>query len=249
MRELVYLSDVKLGQFLPEVRALPRPQIKIKTDHVDADFTKTAGERKHARLEKIINDISNYAQWYTAAPLAPGRWVQFEAPLNHLRVERFGDLVLFVDHGAAAESSTRLILHGSARHLLIDNPPVFTAPRGEDVDLGNHRQRDAESGCSGASIFTKDSIELLLRILEAQPNASLDCQPNAPSAVARTHLPDATARLLHAVDDRLHPETATLLTGFARVTADIAPSTTRDGAVRCVVASPLYVEYAPPGDG
>ena len=55
------------------------------------------------------------------------------------------------------------------------------------------------------------------------------------------HYPDGVDDLLNRLDRELPPQTASMMTGYARVSAEIELRSTH---VRVVLASPLYVEYS-----
>lgn len=239
MRELVYLSDRKLEQFLPALRSMwPRPKVNIKTPVVEIGV-EPAPEVERAKLKqlaRVIAHIERTARWYTDPGAAAGQWVHFEAPLNYLVLDGgpVPGMVLFVDR-VKPGCSDRLILHCSGTHLRIeDRPRKVAPPPGQDVEPAAHAG-------SGAGAFTANTIALLLAILRAQPPAAAGTSV-VPNPSTSRHLPGATAELLRTIDGRTHPETAAWMAGYARVTANFVGP----GSVRHVIASPLYIEYAPP---
>ncbi len=254
MRELVYLSDRKLEQFLPLLRSFwPRPKVNFKAHGLEIAVEPKSDTKKSElkHLAKVIAHIDETARWFLEPGLEPGQWVHFEAPLNHLMVNREdSDLVFFVDRNTATTDypsggTTRLVLHCSGIHLRTRSRPVrIPAPPGEDVgcvvpvDL-------SEGGSDGDYVFNVNSIELLLIHLRAsQP---FDQYKHNDLLYTRHHLNKATSELLRVIDARLYPETAAWMAGYARVTADLtAPHD--DAAAHYLVATPLYIEYAtPPG--
>jgi hypothetical protein len=244
VRELVYLSDRKLDQFLPTLRSLwPRPTVTVKTQVVEIGIDSSLNDQKNAlkHLAKVIAHIERSARWFLDPGISPGQWVHFEAPLNYLVVDMADrDLVFFVDRNNATADyptggATRLVLHCSGAHLRTElSPAKVAAPPGDEI------------GGSGPGLFSADSVQLLLRTLHAQRTPTAEHLP--PEEVFQ-HLPKATSRLLHAIDARIFPETAAWMAGYARVTASFAlPADDSREPVRYIIASPLYIEYAtPPG--
>ncbi|NIY68400.1 hypothetical protein SMALB_6491 [Streptomyces malaysiensis] len=102
MRELVYLSDRKLRQFLPDSgKRVPRGMWQVNTplggfgvqpDPPDAD------EVRSDRLRQVVKHVSTSARWFSEPNLSSGSWIQFEAPMNYrtLRGAAPG-MALFVD--------------------------------------------------------------------------------------------------------------------------------------------------------
>ncbi|SDJ28339.1 hypothetical protein SAMN05192558_11473 [Actinokineospora alba] len=242
MRELVYLSDRKLEQFLPALRSMwPRPKVNIKTPvlEIGVEPTPEAERSKLKQLARVIGHIERTARWYTDPGAVAGQWVHFEAPLNYLVLDGgpVPGMTLFVDRagGHPEAGRSRLVLHCSGTHLRIeDRPRTVVPPAGQAVEPAPH------SG-SGAGAFTANTIDLLLGVLRAQPPAT-DGTSVVPAPSAGRHLPAATAELLRTIDGRTHPETAAWMAGYARITANFVGP----GSVRHVIASPLYIEYALP---
>lgn len=241
MRELVYLSDRKLEQFLPALRSLwPRPKISFRSQLVEFDVAPTQdGQRDRLRhLARVIAHIEKSARWFLDPDVSAGHWVHFEAPLNYLVLN--SELVFFVDRPTAtpdypAGGAGRLVLHCSSAHLRMETPPTrMSAPQGDPVPV-------PASG-SGPGILSVDNIQLLLKSLHAR-NQPAD-EPRPLPEEHTWYLPAATSRLLRAIDARVHPETAAWMAGYARVTASFdLPAA---APVRHVIASPLYIEYATP---
>jgi hypothetical protein len=246
MRELVYLSDRKLEQFLPALRSMwPRPKVNIKTPIVEigVEPTPEAGRSKLKQLARVIAHIERTARWFADPGAAAGQWVHFEAPLNYLVLDGgpVPGMTLFVDRATPSADypeggSTRLILHCSSNHLRIEGRPQAVIPP------AGHAVESAVDVGSGPGVFTANNIDLLIDVLRSQPSAS-DGKSVAPGHYVSRHLPGATVDLLRAVDGRTHPETAAWMAGYARITAGFLDA---PGKTRYVIASPLYIEYARP---
>lgn len=237
MREIAYLSEGKLRQFVAAPRRVPRTSalrlttplggIDIDTPTADGDI----GQQRH--LQQVYRHLEIVAEWYTAPELRPGQWVQFEAPLRCVTLSgAHQDLVLFVDPtreqhaNPATAGDCRLLMHGSARHLRGWMPTPVDGPELEVVN---------SASSLGASFVTRAGqvVQELTRHREPLPE-------NQRTA-ADLHRRGVQA-LLHALDEEdTGIDTSTVMTGYARVTG-LLPST--DTTSRCLVASPLVVEYA-----
>jgi hypothetical protein len=235
VRELVYLSDRKIAQFMPALRQLQRwPRISARIPGIDLSWEPSADER-HRQLTQVVAQIERTAVWFADPAARPGQWLQFEAPLNCVTV--FG--ILFLTNPPTQDDpaigATRLLLHGSAEHSWTGLRPANVPAPQAMTEVAPRPDGSAQT------LFTVDSVAVLLRLLSAQrPPAD---GPDPLAAPAGTNLAAASTALLAALDARTYPETATWMTGFARLTArvDADPATH-------ILASPLYIEYAPPPD-
>ncbi|GAA5151366.1 SAVMC3_10250 family protein [Amycolatopsis dongchuanensis] len=137
MRDLVYLSQAKLTQLRPTLGGRGR-----WSRDVDAEVKTPLGGLKVGRaaqppephVEAVVARLEAAEPgplWYPDPAVRPGRWVHFEAELSYAEVS---DSVVFL----AAGESPRLLLHGSAEHL-VGQPP--TSPgRGGNL-LASHWYR------------------------------------------------------------------------------------------------------------
>ncbi|MBQ1123745.1 SAVMC3_10250 family protein [Streptomyces sp. B15] len=240
MREIAYLSEGKLRQFVPEPRRLPRASaLRLTTPFggIDMDAPTTDGERGHLRhLREVHQHLERVAEWYTAAELRPGQWVMFETPLRCVTLSgAHQDLVLFVDSARtqgtdrATTGDCRLLMHGSARHLRGWTPILADGPELEVTH---------SASSLGDSFVTRAGqvVATLTRHREPLPE-----DEQSPGTAAELHERGVQA-LLRALDEEDSGiDTLTAMTGYARVTG-LVPET--DTAPRCLVASPLIVEYA-----
>lgn len=229
MRELVYLSESKLAQFLPGPGGGWRVKGSVSTPvgTLDVDPVREPDAELARRLERVIAQVARGARWHTEEGLRPGEWIQFEAPLNYSVLDEryFHRMLVFLDPAGGA---VRLLLHGSARHLAGTPSSVRVAGSVEDsYDAGGGGQS------SGGYVQLARNVERLIGTMASGADAGPD--PAGPSLAA------ATRRLVGALDARMYPETAAWMTGYARVTVAL-----RDGDVRYVVASPLNVEHTDP---
>lgn len=247
MREFVYLSDGKLNEFQPEPRR-PLPVIKLHAGgslaglNVESPVSDGARERRR-HLKRVEKEIALHASWYTEPTVGPGRWVRFEAPLTWATLRgRYQDLVLFVDPAPdSAQPVTaarrRLLLHGSARHLLGRPPAQVDGPALTGLEGGGH---------SAGTVFVTNAGHVISAL--AQVHDPLAAETGAPvvSAAAPTTLTTPLTRvglrdLLAALDaEATEVSTSAVVGGYARVSA-VLPET--EDSVGCLVASPLTVEY------
>lgn len=257
MRELLYLSESKIRQFVPQLRtAWSRPDITVTLPFGSVAFQGAPDARRTQlrHLARVVKEIDRSARWFTEESLQPGAWVSFEAPMNYFTLGApFNGVLLFADIPQATESyptggSVRLVLHGSSRHLLSSrsvaevNPPpeqqfeaVFGGSSGDDFEI---------------VVSNSDLLREALHVRGVDP-------PLRPIEFRRcTALRHAALQLLTTLDAASHPETAATLIGYARVTAYlprmrlgpwcdslIAPEQEQLSYAACVIATPLYVEY------
>lgn len=238
MRELVYLSESKLAQFLPGPRGGWRVRGSVTTPvgSVDVDPVREPETERARRLERVIAQVARDARWYTEDGLRPGQWIQFEAPLNYNVLDQryFRRMLVFLEPPGG---SVRLLMHGSARHLAGTPSPVRVAGSVEDMSGGGGGGESGGGGqSSGGYVHLARNVELLIGTM-----TSADADPSVTPPVPPPSLGTATSRLVRALDARMYPEIAAWMTGYARVTVSL-----RDGDDRYVVASPLNVEHTEP---
>ncbi|GAA3096383.1 hypothetical protein ADK41_03085 [Streptomyces caelestis] len=239
MREIVYLSESKLRQFVPEPRRVPRTgalRVTTPLGGIDMDAPVADGEQGQLRhLREVHKHLELVADWYTEPDLRPGQWMQFEVSLRCVTLSgAHQDLVLFVDsvrgEGTGdTERSCRLLMHGSVRHLRGWTPVSVDGPVLEVVNSGSSL---------GSSFVTRAGqvVEALARHRDPLP------VDQTPTRTAVDLHGRGVQELLRALDgEDVSIDTSALMTGYARVTG-LLPSTGTDS--RCVVASPLFVEYA-----
>ncbi|MET3986253.1 SAVMC3_10250 family protein [Streptomyces sp. PvR034] len=241
MREVIYLSEGKLSGFLPEPR-LALPTIKLHAGvsmaGINVESPATDLDRDLLRhLKRVERDLERRAPSHLEPELAPGHWVQFEAPLSWITLRgRYQDLVLFVDPAPSppeAGVTRRLLLHGSARHLSGRPPVQIDGPALTDLEGGGH---------SAGTLFITQAGHLLAALTRDQSELGPDAQDDFTSPGPAPSLSRAGVReLLTALDTQsAEVSTSALMIGYARVSA-LLPATGTDGG--CLVASPLIVEY------
>ncbi|MFE4424848.1 SAVMC3_10250 family protein [Streptomyces sp. NPDC056817] len=235
-REFAYLSDAKLRQFAVPSGLFSRfAAVRLNTPvgGVEADMAAADPERDNLRrLEKLDKYLGERAEWFAQPGLQPAQWVWFEAPLRCVTLN--GDdqhMVLFADPAPGEspnyerETGCRLLLHGSARHLRGNAPATVDGPALVDIE--------------GGSSF---GMTFLTNAGQAVRALSLGHDPAAHGTVPpQSNLNGTGVRdLLGAIDARYGQVPGARMCGLARVTVEL-PATA--SAARCVVASPLSVEY------
>ncbi|MFE2539005.1 SAVMC3_10250 family protein [Actinacidiphila glaucinigra] len=252
MRELVYLSDGKLRQFLPERRRrVPRAKWQLSTPVGGMGWEPELLDAVHARnerLHQVVQHVSASARWFAEPDLQPGSWVWFEAPLNYqaLRGPWAVGMVLFTDtpgpvEGYETGGSVRLVLHGSARHLVGDREPFVAESLSAEEIPASIGGQGASHGMSWGRLAMH--VPALLSALRGEPGATSEVPP---SEISGTTLSDGTHDLLRNLDAQVAPETAAWMCGYARITAVttwVNPDKRDDPTIRYVVGTPLYVEF------
>jgi len=125
MREFVYLSTVKLSQFQAE--GVPWWQrVRLRSAQISTLVGGAAVERversnetdQAAKLERIVSTVEESARYFTEPDVEAGDWVQFECRMGYRVIEvehgLVGATVVFLNEPA----DVRLLLHGSAEHLV-----------------------------------------------------------------------------------------------------------------------------------
>lgn len=244
---MAYLSDSKLRQFIPERRRgrisqrLTAFRLTTPAGGLELEAAGEAGAegQKHEHLASVIRHIEEQALWFQDPEVRAGKWVYFEAPC--LIFTPHTDTVMFIDPtpGAVAgyeqPHGSRLLLHGSGRHLLIGE----VAP----VSLLGDR-----------ALFVKGSalipIEVAVRRLSevAPPTAEEPHGAVAEPPYTNSLLSMGVDDLLKAAQSLIPAWSAVWMRGYARVSAAITmssgPLSTARRSEPCVCATPLYVEYA-----
>ncbi|MGW0120505.1 SAVMC3_10250 family protein [Streptomyces sp. NPDC003327] len=236
MREIVYLSEGKLKQFLPEPRRAPRAgALRVTTPVGGFDVESPAADGDQSRLrhlELVSRHMEEVSRWYEEPDLRPGEWVQFEARLRSVTLPgAHRNLVLFVDPppsgGAGHGGGCRLLLHGSVRHLRGWIPETADPLETEAVD---------NEASFGPSFVTRAGQ--VVRALDGPEDGPVGGE-GAAEPVRR--LSSRGIRELVAALDMENGDldTAVPMTGYARVSVLVPES--EDGP-RCLVASPLTVQ-------
>ena len=135
MRELIYLSDRKLQQF---VAGKPRrwwsrtgAEAELDVPFVGkAKVSKPEGDHSRSpSLDRVIRSLEESeraARWFEDEDLSAGQWIHFESRMNFTFMKGLEAVVFFVDYKPDEQPNQwhdeRLLLHGSAAHLLEGEP-------------------------------------------------------------------------------------------------------------------------------
>jgi len=251
MREVVYLSEGKLRQFLPEHgRSWSWSHLGVRSPFVGVDLDRSAAASQQqlaAQLREVEKDIAKRAIPYHEASV-PGMWVEFRTPLSYTTIEQepFGDMVLFVQPATAAVPvawgwGVRLLLHGSARHLLGRPPrPIGCDVSGATrVDVG----RGSASEPDSFSFLVSNADMLSDAFGQGRVDPRSNGAPAGYSAVPDDYFGTAVGDFMSVVDEQLDPGGAAWMAGYARVTRFVKHDPTR---LNYLVATPLYVMYSTP---
>lgn len=234
-REFVYLSDAKLRQFsMPRRLALPSVlRVNTPVGGVEVDAPAADSERDRLKqLAKLDKYLGERAKWFAQPGLRAGQWVWFEAPLRCVTLRGdYQHMVLFADPAPGEDTQyeqgtgCRLLLHGSSRHLLGYTPAAVEAPALEGIDGGSS---------IGTTFLT--TAGQAVRALSLEHNVAAEGMTPPPAGLNGS----GVRVLMEAIDVRHGQVPGAWMSGLARVTKEL-PAT--GNAVRCVVASPLSVEY------
>jgi hypothetical protein len=259
LRELLYLSDAKLTQFVMQKRKGLANRVKLEGEVKIPGIggLKAAAPDKSSSgavdLDTVVAELevsSRSAGWYTNPDATVGQWVEFELPLNQAVLPAAdGSVVIFVDE-AVSESvnSPRLLLHGSPEHL-----------RGV-VSEANMARVISSYGMAYGSRF-EYTLVALAELFSTLDDAGFPSQANASPGQRRHSFGvghairdfnrgegDFMWGLLETLEDvAFVRNAATWMSGWARITCILKG---RDASAnrRLITATPLYVQYAVPFD-
>lgn len=238
MKELPYVSEAKLAQFLP----LARKRSKLSSQGLKFEITTpllkigvalpeqgVANDQKMRKLASIVEELEERALWYADEDVCPGDWIQFEARMNCL-YPASGEPVLFFEcpHADDRDHRPRLVLHGSARHLTGRVPPMAVTSRIVDHYMGTDNDSDGSH------------LSSLARFLSTFRSTSQDNPFEVSESLLRFRWPrtvgvelDCFGHVLAEIGV-LDCTTAERVAGYARIT-----TITNEYHV---CATPLYIE-------
>ncbi|KOV71845.1 hypothetical protein ADL00_06950 [Streptomyces sp. AS58] len=249
MQELIYVSQAKLRQFVPEGRRRTWIGRKLTNFRLDVPLVAGGGgielglaeggaESRGVELAAAIKHVEEHALWYQDPEVRAGSWVYFEALLNV--VSCGGDIAgplgeetaLFLDTRVAqpdepGRDGTRLILHGSGEHLLVPVPRLAIDPQNLGV---------AQSALRGTL--------WMLRIVPPADPEQVSWHPQAREGAGGS----MRHTVLWASD--ASPQSAAWMRGYAQVTLSVESGFPTHAHLHpaplppILMATPLYVEYA-----
>ncbi|MGI3226605.1 SAVMC3_10250 family protein [Streptomyces sp. GTA36] len=243
----MYLSDSKLRQFLPEGRWRSRLGRRLNMLRLDVDTPvggggievalggeQTVPEGNAQHLAAVIKYVEERALWFQDPAARSGHWVYFEAPLYFFLVDsREPDIgtVLFYDSPAVEgydPGGTRLLLHGSPRHLLAS---VSKSGLASSEVIGSIY---AGGTCRSSRLWDNETPP------EAPTAERISQDPEPPQRGLSISTIDSMGQAvgsMRSIDHRAS-DGAAWMRGYARV------SVVHEGVGAIVIATPLYVEYA-----
>jgi hypothetical protein len=262
MRELVYLSDNKLRQFIedePRRRWWPgggKATIKLPVVSVELEAA-SSQKNSQSQLGKQLGTVASHlelsARWYEDPQVSAGGWITFDVPMI---VVEHGPGVLFFDPvDVRNPMRTRLLLHGSSASLL---PRTSVWAETVDPESIDPRKMSAPS-------FVYE-LEAMVRSMRLEA-AGQDPKPKELDD-PNQRLRQSVSSVICTLDRNLSPVIAAWVTGLARVSAvfpeqdawieyltdsgsevDFVAECGSEVGGSIVVASPLYVERVePPGE-
>lgn len=224
MREIVYLSESMLRQFIPKRKpwgGLTALRITSPVGGVDFEQRQDQTPWPPKELKQVLRHLRNVASDLRTLVPRAGTWISFEVPLVYAIKD---DVVLFRAASSNPYSSyeqvpTSLLLHGSARNLVMERPPGQV----NEHNLYPH-----------GYLQWSRALDALAEVENAAPPASfsgVDPNPGSPwDSVVQLAKPGPLV------------EAATMMRGYAMLS--ITSNLAGYGYNTVVVASPLIIELA-----
>lgn len=228
MRELIYVSQAKLRQLVPDLPGrsgrLRDVEGEVKTPLGGFKVGKAARETGPglARVVAALEASPRAPKWFADPEVRPGQWVHFEAPLSYAVT---GSVTFFLDSTTPSTAyptggRLRLLLHGSEEHL-VGAPPMVGFDRSYGP-LGSRWNYVIETLNAHEQVTEETAFDVDRRDASGPPQR-LMVMVNRVSEAMQTEF------------------TAAWMGGYARVTA-LYPR----GQGAMLAATPLYVEYIDP---
>jgi hypothetical protein len=194
MRELIYLSEAKLGQF-----SSSRLRRQVDQFDTEGELTTPVGKVKFGRksgqksidptayLEKVLVELEGSdraPKWYEDETVHTGQWVHFEAKLSFwvMPEEGFRSAVIFTmdpwEHSIRGD--IQILLHGSSSHLIEGrrNTPLADRAAVAEIDLDGKMEYGPKkyyggggSSSGGGGGFWRDTSEY--KAFDAEKRATL----------------------------------------------------------------------------
>jgi hypothetical protein len=151
-------------------------------------------------------------------------------------------MVLFVQPATTAVPvawgrRVRLLLHGSARHLVGRSPHQLEYDVTGSTEVEGSRPSGSDSESFSFLVSNADMLSSALGRRHVDPCGDRE------SVISDDYLSAALGNLMSAVDRHLDPGSAAWMAGYARVTRFVKHYPTR---LNYLVATPLYVMYSTP---
>ena len=234
MRELIYLSESKLRQFrsdkAPSLLRLQEIGGRLPFAELKVAFSEDS-DRQMPDLAKVLRRIDRserWARWWEDEGLEPGDWVQFETRMNYTvvsdpRGEQQGvdaSPLLFWQPSTKkwVPGQSRLLLHGSPKHLVGERPATSDELHISPVGSAFPVLLDFMANLASEGSTWEDNFTWLMNYLERRVPREAAIKVGGYARVT-------------AVSAIAHPRTS-----FDRLYDEVVP---------LLVASPLFVEYLP----
>ena len=135
MRELLYVSDAKLKNFVDEGRSMRLPKmsgeaevsvleaLKLKFSIAGSDGYSDAATLREVlkRIDRVLKHLDNSEDpplWFEDQKADVGDWVQFEGRFAYAALQGAVLAWQFDQHSETADRGVSLLLHGSAKHMV-----------------------------------------------------------------------------------------------------------------------------------
>ncbi|WP_268747414.1 SAVMC3_10250 family protein [Amycolatopsis rifamycinica] len=241
--EYVYLSHAKLAEFLPvEQRWWSRIRAKkfaakagAAGAEVSLEFEPVEAAASTARLEKIRDHIGEAGRWFEEPGLTPGEWVFFEGRIGYQALE--GGAVLFCQSGELKPSGNRIVLHGTAAHLM---STTAAATPLSSVPPGGYSNQGGAVAVLAAALGRPEKLEVAERQFWRRFTGNAPEHPFAGPGSLTRHVETLFEEVACTDWFRTY---SPFLVGCARVSAVVESSSL---PFDVVVASPLFVRRARP---
>jgi len=87
MRELVYLSEAKLSQFLPDrppwwarLSRSAKVELSVPMAKVGLEVGEPPPDGVRSKLDAVIAEVERTAKWFDDPDVTSGEWVHFDLP-------------------------------------------------------------------------------------------------------------------------------------------------------------------------
>lgn len=244
MRDVLYLSETKLGTLAGQLRGRMRRRLGLEAGvHAGiVSFKATLAPMGQAAALEVLDAVVRMIERerglkrHTDHDLRPGHWVRFEEDFHYGTAHR---------HGRREASG------------LVYFPSVSTEPCfllvGSAVHVTDRRYTPDETTLGPPTPYYAEAVNLIAQSISCSRDdgALDDIDHYSPDAVPARLRPEGTPGTLGygiswmcgAHQQRMDPGFVgpVLLSGMARV---LAVESSPDGSPRAVLATPLYLEYA-----
>lgn len=240
--QYVYLSDAKVRQFIPDdvpwwrrMRAKKMAGgAKVSGVEVSLELEPEELGRRADLLNRLIEEVA-LSRWYTEPDVHAGEWVFFDGRIGYQVTgpDLHSGAVLFCEAGDLTGTTPRILLHGSARHLIVTGGPAPARTTALAPAPGGFSEYDG----------AKSAVEAVGRSSMSAPERAFWRLFDRATASGEA-LPQHVGTLFREVAGTdAFWDAAPYLGGCARVTTVVRPPNL---PFPVVLASPLYVRHERP---